>query len=67
MKYVIEIIDDKIYINGNHHYCDKIDEFDSKDNLSKQILICLATEMNYEPEFLFEELVDDLRRLAEEE
>lgn len=67
MKYIIEITNDKIYINGKRHYCDKIDKLDDKDNLSKQILTCLAAEMNYEPELLFEELADDLRRLAEEE
>ena len=60
-KFTIEITDTDVYINGRLHIFDcKMDEENYEDDMNKKAILALANEMNYEPIFLFEELVDRL-------
>jgi hypothetical protein len=66
-KYVIEITDANVYINGQRHDFDaKMDKQEQVDDLNKKALLALACEMKYEPVFLFEEMVDRLYEMVDE-
>ena len=66
-KYVIEITDANVYINGRRHdFADKMDKQEQVDDLNKKALLALANEMEYEPVFLFEEMVDRLYEMVDE-
>jgi hypothetical protein len=67
-KYEITITDDcKVIINGNYHSFDNdMDVKNSEDDLNKKVLLALANEMDYEPQFLFEEMVQCLTEMIDD-
>lgn len=66
-KFVIEITDTDVYINGKLQYCAyPMDKENHEDDLNKRAILCLAGEMNYEATFLFEEMADRLWEMLDE-
>lgn len=66
-KFVIEITDTDVYINGNlQHFSTKMDKENHEDDLNKKAFVALANEMEYEATFLFEEMVDRLWEMLDE-
>ena len=60
-KLTIEITDTDVYINGRLHlFGCKMDKENHEDDMNKKAILALANEMNYEPTFLFEAMVDRL-------
>jgi hypothetical protein len=60
-KFTVEIINTDVYINGHLYlFGCKMDEENCEDDMSKKAILALANEMNYEPTFLFEAMVDRL-------
>lgn len=63
-KFIIEITDTDVYINGHLHlFGCKMDKENHEDDMNKKAILALANEMNYEPASLFEELVDRLNEI----
>lgn len=49
-KFVIEIADSNVWINGNLHTCGcEMDEDSREDDINKKAILTLANEMDYEP------------------
>lgn len=44
-----------------------MDKGNHKDDMNKRAIVALANEMGYEPVFLFEEMVDRLDEMLDEE
>lgn len=66
-KFVIEISDTDVYINGElHHFDAPMDKESHEDDLNKKALLALADEMGYEATFLFEEMADRLLEMLGE-
>ena len=56
-----------VYVNGNLHQFDlPMDKNNPEDDLNKKALVALANEMEYEPTFLFEEMVSRLDTMLDE-
>ena len=67
-KFTIEITDTDVYINGKlYEFAHKMDKGNHKDDMNKRAIVALANEMGYEPVFLFEEMVDRLDEMLDEE
>lgn len=67
-KFTIEITDTDVYINGKLQcFSTKMDNGDPEDYLNKKALLALADEMGYEATFLFEEMVDRLYKMLDED
>lgn len=67
-KFVIEITDNDVYINGElHTFAMPMDKVYQEDDLNKNAIVALADEMGYEAIFLFEELADRLDEMLDEE
>lgn len=67
-KFTIEITDTNVYINGHLHiFGCKMDKENSEDDMNKKAILALVHEMNYEPTPLFEEMVDRLNKMQDEE
>ena len=66
-KFVIEITDTDVYINGKLcYFSTKMDKENHEDDLNKKAFVALADEMNYEAQFLFEEMADRLDEMLDE-
>lgn len=66
-KFVIEIIDSDVYINGELQHCAMpMDKESHEDDLNKRAILALAGEMGYEATFLFEEMADRLWEMLDE-
>lgn len=66
-KYVIEITDNDVYVNGELQYFSTVmDKENHEDDLNKKALLALANTMNYEATFLFEEMTDRLWEMLDE-
>jgi hypothetical protein len=66
-KFIIEITDDKVYINGNLHcFGTYMDNEDKETDMDKKALLALADEMGYETPCLFEEMADRLNEMLDE-
>lgn len=60
-RFVIEIKNNNVYVNGELHYFDtKMDKKNEKDDLNKKAILALVNEMGYEAAFLFEEMINEL-------
>ena len=67
-KFTIEITDTDVYINGKlYEFTHRMDKENRKDDMNKRAIVALANEMGYEPVFLFEEMVDRLDEMLDEE
>lgn len=67
-KFTIEITDTDVYINGKlYEFAHKMDKGNHKGDMNKRAIVALANEMGYEPVFLFEEMVDRLDEMLDEE
>ena len=67
-KFTIEITDTDVYINGKfYEFSHRMDKENRKDDMNKRAIVALANEMDYEPVFLFEEMVDRLDEMLDEE
>lgn len=67
-KFTIEITDANVYINGKPcEFTHKMDKENHKDDMNKKAIVALANEMGYESVFLFEEMVDRLDEMLDEE
>ena len=67
-KITIEITDTDVYINGKlYEFVHKMDKENRKDDMNKRAIVALANEMGCEPVFLFEEMVDRLDEMLDEE
>lgn len=66
-KFIIEIADTEVYINGERrHYAAKMDKENPDVDLDKKAILSLADEMGYEAAPLFEEMVDRLHEMLDE-
>lgn len=66
-KFVIEITDTDVYINGELQYFScPMDKEDKEVDLDKKALLALADEMGYEATFLFEEMAYRLDEMLDE-
>ena len=66
-KFVIEITDNDVYINGElHTFAMPMDKVYQEDDLNKKAIVALANEMGYEPVYLFEEMADRLDGMLDE-
>ena len=66
-KFVIEITDTDVYINGRLCECSvPMDKENHEDDLNKRAILSLADEMGYEATFLFEEMADRLWEMLDE-
>ena len=67
-KFTIEITDTDMYINGKlYEFTHRMDKENHEDDMNKKAIVALANEMGYEPVFLFEEMVDRLDEMLDEE
>ena len=67
-KFTIEITDTDVFINGKlYEFTHRMDKENRKDDMNKRAIVALANEMGYEPVFLFEEMVDRLNEMLDEE
>lgn len=67
-KFTVEITDTDVYINGKlYEFAHRMDKENRKDDMNKRAIVALANEMGYEPVFLFEEMVDRLDEMLDEE
>ena len=67
-QYTIKIINDDVYINNEFCRCDyPMNKENKEDDLNKRVILSLANKMGYEPIFLFEEMVDRLDEMTDEE
>ena len=66
-KFVVEITDSDVYINGElHYFAALMDKENKDDDLNKKALLALADEMGYETPYLFEEMADRLNEMLDE-
>jgi hypothetical protein len=66
-KYVVEITDTDVYINGELYKCTTpMDKESTNDDLNKRAILALADRMGYEPFFLFEEMAGRLDEILDE-
>lgn len=66
-RFIIEITDTDVYINGElQHFDADMDKEDKEDDLKQKAILALAEEMGYEATFLFEEMADRLWEMLEE-
>ena len=66
-KYIIEITDTDVYINGELCYFSrKMDKEDHETDLNKKAILALADTMGYEATFLFEEMASRLWEMLKE-
>lgn len=66
-RYVIEITDANVYINGELcEYDFDMDVSDQTTDLDEKALLSLADKMGYEATPLFEEMVDRLYEMLDE-
>ena len=66
-KFVIEITDTDVYINGELCECAlPMDKESEEDDLNKRAILALADKMNYEAVFLFEEMAWRLEEMLDE-
>lgn len=66
-KYIIEIDDNNVYLNGEVcYFACKMDKTDHDTDLNKKALVALANEMGHEPIFLFEEMAHRLDEMLNE-
>ena len=66
-KFVIEITDNDVYINGELQYCAMpMDKENHETDLDKRAILALADQMGYEATFLFEEMADRLWEMLDE-
>ena len=66
-RFVIEIKDENVYINGKlQYFSTKMDKENKEDDLNKKALLALADEMGYEAIFLFEEMAQRLDEMLDE-
>ena len=67
-KFTIEITDTDVFVNGKLcEFANKMDKGNHKDDMNKRAIVALANEMGYESVFLFEEMVDRLYEMLDEE
>lgn len=67
-KFTIEITDTNVFINGKlHEFAHRMDKENHEDDMNKKAILALANEMDYEPTPLFEEMVDRLNEMLDEE
>ena len=67
-KFTIEITDTDVFVNGKLcEFANKMDKENYEDDMNKNAIVAFANEMNYEPASLFEELVDRLNGILDEE
>jgi hypothetical protein len=67
-QFTIKIIDDEVYINDKLcEFAMPMDKENHEDDLNKKAILALADEMGYEATFLFEEMVDRLNEMLDEE
>mgnify|MGYP006896637524 CR=1 FL=1 len=66
-KWIIEITDNEVYINGELQHCAlPMDKEDKETDLNKRAILALADKMGYEATFLFEEMADRLWEMLDE-
>ena len=66
-EFNIKITDTDVYINGKlQYFSTKMDKENHEDDLNKKVFVALANEMNYEAQFLFEEMADRLDEMLDE-
>ena len=66
-KWIIEITDTDVYINGElKTFAMPMDKENKEDDLNKKAILALAGEMGYEAIFLFEEMADRLDEMLDE-
>lgn len=66
-KFVIEVKDGNVYINGQYHsFGARMDKDNTVDDMNKKILLALANDMGYEPQYLFEEMAERLEEILYE-
>lgn len=66
-KWIIEITDTDVYINGElKYFSTPMDKEDKETDLNKKAILALADEMGYEATFLFEEMADRLWEMLDE-
>ena len=66
-EFNIKITDTDVYINGELQYFSTLmDKENKEDDLNKKAFVVLANEMNYEAQFLFEEMADRLDEMLDE-
>lgn len=67
-EFNIKITDTEVYINGKLQYFScPMDKENKEDDLNKKAIVALANEMDYEAQFLFEEMADRLDEIDEED
>ena len=67
-KFTIEITDTDVFVNGKlYEFANKMDKENHEADMNKRAIVALANEMGYEPVFLFEEMVDRLDEMLDEE
>lgn len=66
-EFNIKITDTEVYLNGKlQHFSFPMDKENSEDDLNKKVFVALASEMDYEAQFLFEEMADRLDEILNE-
>ena len=66
-RFVIDITDTDVYINGElQHFALPMNKEDKEDDLKQKAILALAEEMGYEATFLFEEMADRLWEMLDE-
>ena len=64
-RFVIEITDTDVYVNGTLHlFGAKMDKENQENDMNKKAILALVNEMNYEPAPLFEEMADRLNEIV---
>lgn len=67
-EFNIKITGTEVYINDKLcEFSTLMDKENHEDDLNKKALLALADEMGYEATFLFEEMVDRLYEMLDEE
>ena len=66
-EFNIKITDTEVYLNGKLQYFScPMDKENKEDDLNKKAIVALADAMNYEAQFLFEEMADRLDEMLDE-
>lgn len=66
-EFNIKITDTDVYINGKLQYFScPMDKENKEDDLNKKAFVALANEMDYEAQFLFEEMAYRLEEMLDE-